>query len=124
MLIYVVKCDACSFHVDTGTGGVMYVTDDSGKRIGCAQPGEISTVAAVLGERARDEQLRRERTGFLQVWVCLDCLSMFLLDLDRDERKCGFCASLHGSSAKEMIDKTCPKCKKGFIRLEDTGCII
>lgn len=123
MVIYNLKCDSCDFHVDTGTGQVMYVTDDGGKRIVCPHPLEFRTVRKVLGEHAGDERLLEERTGFLQMWVCLDCLSRHRLDLERDEHKCDQCGSMRGSSAIEMIDKICPKCKQGKIRLEKTGMV-
>lgn len=121
MVIYEVKCDNCDFHVNTGTGRLVYVTDDRGERIICPHPNEFSIIEEVLGARARSERTHKDRVGFLQVWVCLDCLSKSRLDLDKEEHRCGQCGSLRGKSDKELIDNTCPKCTKGTIRLLDTG---
>ncbi len=120
----------------------MYVEDDSGKRIVCPHPGEMRTVAKVLGENANRE-LIEARTGFNSYCVCLDCLKQFELDIGddeqsksswryfylyratkrKDERRCPYCNSQNVKTVFELIGSPCPKCKKGVIEEIKTGII-
>jgi hypothetical protein len=118
--IYRFGCNKCKFTLPSGWGGIMYVTDDAGKRIICPHPGEMYTVYSVIGQDASHEQYM-ERTGFNSDCFCMDCLSQFRLDLDRDERTCNKCGSINVVSTKESVGKPCPQCKKGVIRAVDTG---
>jgi hypothetical protein len=120
MIIYDVQCNSCGFHLDSGTGSDVYVTDEKGERIICPHPIEFDTVLRVLGKNATKE-LIDERTGELQHWLCLSCLSVCELDLKRDRHECGSCRSTEGKSVMNMIGETCPKCGKGKISLFDTG---
>jgi hypothetical protein len=112
----------CEFHFPSGWGGYTYVTDLNGNRIICPHPLEDERIRKVLGEEASWE-LIQERTGFNSDCVCLECLTQFNLDLDRDPRICIKCRSGNVRTLNELIDQQCPKCKKGMIREIDTGII-
>lgn len=118
--IYTYRCNQCDFRLPFGWGGIMYVSDDEGKRIVCRHPGEMMQVRMVLGNDATEE-LIRERTGFLSNCFCMVCQSQFQLDLKRDTRICPDCASLEVVSANEAVGHSCPKCKTGTIVTKDTG---
>ena len=132
--IFEYKCSLCEFTMPTGWGGYMYVIDNNGRRIVCPHPGEASVVAEILKIdedtlfgfpwllRSDDApvQLLEERTGFNSYCVCLDCVSQFELDIDRDERKCPKCGSEKVRTEPEMVGEPCPKCKKGTVELIDT----
>ena len=120
MVIYEVKCNACGFKLDTGTGGDMYVADDAGDRIICPHPSEFDTVEKVLGPNPAAE-LVQQRTGFLQAWFCQACRKVSRLDLQRDPRRCTHCGSEKGTPVNELIGKICPQCQAGSIELFDTG---
>lgn len=97
--------------------------DEHGERIICPHPGELVTVARVLGENASQE-LIEARTGFHSDCVCADCLHQFQLDVRRDERKCQHCNSRNVHTAREMIGKVCPKCNEGTVEEIETGIMI
>jgi len=98
----------------------MYVTDDTGQRIGCQHPGEMWTVNKVLGENAPRE-LIKGRTGFNSYCVCLDCLSKTELDIKKDERRCPNFKSINVKTIREMVGRPCPKCGRGTVVEIDTG---
>ena len=118
--IYEYKCDICGLDLPNGWGGCMYVEDDDGKRITCSHPCEEEIIEGVLGKNP-SEELREKRIGFNSDCICLDCLHAFEADLndgglkDRDKRECPKCKSEKVNTVHELIDKTCPKCKKGTI---------
>ncbi len=120
--IYQFGCNKCDFRLPGGWGGIMYVTDDDGKRIICSHPGEMYTVYSVIGQDATHEECMN-RTGFLSNCYCSDCLHQFSLDLERDTRVCEKCGSEKVKSIKESVGKRCPKCKDGKITATDTGAI-
>lgn len=113
-------CTNCGLSLSPGWGGRMYVIDESGERIICGHPGEMATVARVLGDNAPRE-LIAARTGFHSDCICMDCLHQFKIDMNRDEEKCRRCGSRNIRTVREMIGKTCPKCKTGTIEEVETG---
>jgi hypothetical protein len=86
------------------------------------------------------EKLVKSRMGFHSDSICIDCLQQFQIDIGneenapeswrgyyeafqkRDERKCPYCASINVKTLCELIDSTCPKCKKGTIVKIATSC--
>jgi hypothetical protein len=148
MIIYIHKCDGCSFSLPSGWGGCMYVTDDEGKRFICPHPVEASTISRVLGfdekiplfmsqwdlsktwhrhsvpmDGNAVQKLLDERLGFMSECVCLDCVSTFRLDLKRDAAECPECCSQRIRSVSKIVGEQCPKCGKGTIRKIDVGII-
>jgi hypothetical protein len=107
-------CNECDFELPTGWGGYTYAVDDVGKRIVCPHPAEFRSIQEVTGlgySEARDAG----RTGFAQHCVCLDCVSQFDLDLERDAAVCSKCSSPKIKSLRELVGKPCPRCKVGLI---------
>jgi hypothetical protein len=132
------KCNKCGYDLPfCNTRGDMYVSKDSGERISCGHPGELYTVAKVLGYDDRysiPSRVLRRRTGFLVGFLCMDCLESFTLDIKswdwhiifpirRDKRQCPFCWSRRIKSVGELIDAECPKCHEGKIEELWTGVI-
>ena len=132
------KCDICDLNFPEGWGGYMYVEDDNGKRIKCHHPCEGEAIGNVLGKNPSKELLEK-RIGFNSDCICLDCLHQFKADLnnnnriskdkdknknkDKDKRECPECKSEKVKTVIELINKTCPKCKKGIIKKYWTGAI-
>ena len=84
----------------------------------------IRRVKAFLSGKEKPLDIRKviaERTGFQSDCVCRRCLSQFKLDLRRDERICPECTSPLVSSANELRDKECPKCRRGTFMAISTG---
>lgn len=111
------SCNTCGFRLDWGIGGTMYVINDTGERIITPHPLEYSMRDAILGEDA-SEELINEKTGFLQSWLCLDCLSISSLDLKRDTLKCQECNSIHGEATIDMVGQRCPRCNDPSSEIE------
>ena len=115
-------CDKCDIDLPSGWGGYMYVTDESGKRIGCPVPA-ADTIDLVLGVNA-SEELFKQRTGFNSDCLCLDCLQKCSLDLNRDDVTCPICKSGRVSSLMDLVGKPCPKCQDGTIRAIFSGAVM
>ncbi len=113
--IYAYHCNKCEFHLPSGWGGIMYVSNDKGERIACVHPMEEKIIDSVLGRGLKRLFLTRRRTGFSSDCICLDCLSQFRLDVDKDVRECPSCKSRKMKTVSEMIGEPCPKCKIGII---------
>lgn len=134
-------CDTCEFSMPDGWGGHMYVqakvcadcgevvhesedfcvgcgtrTEEveaaSFERIVCSHPTEHADVERVLGADAPEETVDA-RTGFNSNCVCLDCLSQFRLDTDRDQRRCPECTSERVVTEMELVGEACPNCESG-----------
>ncbi|MFB6102056.1 MAG: hypothetical protein ABEJ73_05770 [Haloplanus sp.] len=148
--IHEYHCDTCEFTMPSGWGGYMYVqakrcaecgevvnesedfcvgcgtpTDDVDadgfERVTCPHPGEHMVVRRVLGENPSDE-VAEARTGFNAYCVCLDCLSQFELDTERDARCCPDCGGEHVKTEQELVGDPCPNCSEGtFVRGEQRG---
>lgn len=117
MDIFETSCNTCGFCLDWGIGGTMYVIDETGKRVLAPHPSEFIIMDRILGENA-SEELINERTGYLEGWLCLDCLSISSLDLKRDVLECQKCQSIHGKSVNDMIGQRCPKCNNPSSEIE------
>lgn len=122
------KCNECSFSLQSGWGGYMYVIDENGERKACPHPDEPYL-------------LLKTRTGFNSYCICLDCFNQFDLDIGddekvesswkysygainkRDERYCPKCNSPNVKTVLEMIGELCPVCRKGTIEEIFTGII-
>ena len=131
-LINEYKCSKCGFELQIGWGYSLYVEDDKGDRTVCGHPAERRCIEEVLGKDAPLEIIR-ERTGFSSHCVCLDCLHQFRADLgeigwspftgaigaiirpQKDKRECPECKSIRVKTILETVDKSCPKCREGFI---------
>jgi hypothetical protein len=149
-MIRAYRCSICEFGLKSGWGSAAYVEASDGVRVPCGHPGEHFTVARVLGldpdetfaamrqatstkkwwwtphrRKAFDRAvgLVKSRTGVLQNMVCVECLSQFELDLQRDKRECPSCASSTVFTANEMIGQPCPQCRNGSVVTVDTGVI-
>lgn len=138
--VHKLGCDSCGFSLPEGWGGQMYVKNDAGEKIICPHPNESSLVSRVLGLKEEDvflwlsgkkEEIKdsdivevlEERTGFNSFCICLDCLHQFTLDLEKEERGCSECGSEDIKSEREMVDKPCPKCKKGIMKIKSKGAV-
>lgn len=142
------KCDACTFSLPSGWGGIAYIEGYEGQRVILPHPGEHFTAERVLNlhegtltpfwaesprwwwskkrKNAYDEKkaIRDDafaRSGFLSDCVCGNCFNIQRLDLARDKRVCSSCSSENIKSTKELLGGVCPKCKKGTIIEIDTG---
>lgn len=137
--IFEFKCDQCDFGLPRGWGGVIYVKDNSGNKVICPHPAEVSTLARVLKIdekytlawilRAYDKipeaerKLIEDRVGFDSNCLCLDCLNQFRKDVEKEKKNCPGCSSENIKTEKEVIGQLCPKCKRGIIKTIDTGII-
>ena len=116
-------------------------------RLPCPHPFESDYAKKILGDVDRDAF--KSRTGFNSYAICLDCQHQFEGDFRdekvnewrfyygcpsfekafrgkpemKDERKCPRCGSSNVKTVFELINQTCPKCKKGIIEEIETGMI-
>jgi len=138
------KCNKCDFSLHSGYGGYLYVEDDQGKRISCPHPCESIVIFEVLGKKADDKEILKEKIGFNSHCLCFDCLYQFEADLrdeknnsyrrflaqnfgfngkEKDKRECPHCMSRNVKTITESINNSCPKCNKGLIKEIWTGII-
>jgi ribosomal protein S27AE len=116
-------------------------------RLPCPHPLEYYYAIRILGDVDRD--VFKSRTGFNSYAICLDCQHQFEGDFRdekvnewrfyygcpsfekafrgkpemKDERKCPRCGSSNVKTVFELINQTCPKCRKGIIEEIETGMI-
>jgi len=114
-LIYHYDCNTCSFRFPGGWGCYVYAEDDEGRRHECHHPLECEEIIKILGHGASEEMIQK-RTGINTHCVCLDCITQFDVDTDKDELVCPYCGSANMKTIYECVDKPCPKCKAGTIR--------
>lgn len=119
--IHEYKCNKCDFELPTGWGSYMYVRSWWGRKVACPHPVETAIRDRVLGIRGwfMSTEEKNKRTGFNSYCVCLDCLKISKIDLEREKKECQKCKS---KNIKAITDvKTCPKCKEGEIEWHDAG---
>jgi len=92
----------------------MYAIDNMGERHPCLHPGEDMAIFKHTG-LSYDEAKAAGRIGYMQHCVCMECLAQFDLDIDRDPLFCLNCSSSAIETAKNLLDKQCPSCRKGKI---------
>jgi len=125
------KCDKCDFSMPEGWGGCLYIIRD-GKREYIPHPLEFQ----ILYDKPRLwEYLFKELplgrmkkgiekiTGFNSDCVCFKCLKQFVLDVEKDERKCPYCGCKDVKTVHELVGNICPKCKDGIFREIETGTV-
>jgi len=131
------SCDSCNFTLKTWENGTIYATNKKGKRIECPHPGESYKVAKILKIKESEifgfpymripnpdfYPLLNERVGVNSDCICLDCAGVSVLDYQKDERKCGECASSNIIPVDNLEGVTCPKCNKGIFIYQHTGII-
>ena len=135
MKICRIGCSNCDFGTTSPDAVRFYAISDSGERVWCRHPGDRHMAAKVLGcANFFDipKRTRRKRTGFNCLCLCLDCHSQCFLDIHswdwhfgfprrRDQRRCPECGSRKVMSLGKLVDRQCPMCGKGTIRVSDTG---
>jgi len=135
--LYSIKCNKCDFETSASSGGVMYVLDESGKKVICPHPLEYYTIAEVLkiskdeafawlqkeDEKISEETKKKieDNIGMNFQYVCLDCYSENFLDKKRDELRCARCGSTNLKYVAELVNQRCPKCKEGTIEMISRG---
>ncbi|MBD3350371.1 MAG: hypothetical protein GF364_02690 [Candidatus Lokiarchaeota archaeon] len=131
------ECNKCKYSLRTWHGGVIYATDDDGKRHTCPHPGEAFEIAKVLNISESEIMgfpylripnpdlypLLNERVGVLTDCLCLECLGVFKIDWKVDTHICPKCASEDVIPVDHLGSVKCPKCKEGIMCYIDTGII-
>lgn len=124
------SCNKCEFSAE-GWDGDMYVADDNGNKIltsHSVDENEISQVLGIEKEMAiewlcgRGEQLPPQiyelleaRVGVLCTCICIDCLHQFIMDVNKETRKCPQCGGTEVKMLAELKNSPCPKCKVGIM---------
>ena len=114
------KCTNCDFEMPQGWGTYFYAIDPNGIRIRCSHPGEVRKSEEITGLPYREAK-KKNLLGVISFCICIDCLNIQELDLDRDPIKCKNCESLNIVSQNKLVGKLCPKCQKGKFQKTSTG---
>lgn len=131
------ECDGCKFDIEAHDRR-MYVMDDKGNKIPCAHPGEQFALSRVLGIKRWEaflwltgklqmlsyptRELLDARVGIDYTCLCMDCLHLFGLDVDREPRQCPECSGKEIKRLFELGGCPCPKCKTGTVK--DCGIMV
>jgi len=104
------RCDNCRLKVAESLDVLHYVQLHEGVRIGCSDQAEAESCA----ERYHGSK-GRKAFGKQESFFCPVCKLSYFRDKEKDSLVCLRCGKAKLKLAKKLLNKVCPRCKKGTI---------